>query len=498
MIEMTLADIARITGGTLTESTDGGTPVTGSVEFDSRAITPGSLFVCLPGARVDGHDFIGKAMAAGAAGVLCARATDAPGVLVPHVDKPMTNAYIYDNDPGGDGVSVVKALSLLARDVVDTLSADGMTVVGITGSAGKTSTKDMVATVLKAAVDAGAGDAVIAPPGSFNNEIGLPHTALRATTGTRWLVSEMSARGTGHIRQLTEVTPPDIGVVLNVGTAHLGEFGSTEAIAEAKGELVEALGANGTAILNADDPRVAAMAGRTAAATVTFSCTRTTANVYATDITVDELSRARFTLHAGANSAPVELQVFGRHQVPNALAAAAVGITAGLDVAAVAGALGSHVAASANRMDVSTRRDRVTIINDSYNANPDSMKAGIDALASMAAARTHAVSWAVLGQMGELGDGAVAEHEAIADYLHAKSIDRLVAVGNDVATRAMANRASELGMTVDRAQSTGAAANIVDQNLAKGDVVLVKASQIERLWEVAELLIERDRTRRVL
>ncbi|MBN9643098.1 UDP-N-acetylmuramoyl-tripeptide--D-alanyl-D-alanine ligase [Corynebacterium mendelii] len=498
MIEMTLAEIAQITGGKLAPHTDGDTPVAGTVEFDSRAVGAGSLFICLPGARVDGHDFAAEVIGNGAAGVLCARDTGVPGVIVPHTDKPMTNAYIYDNDPGGDGVSVVKALSLLARSVVDRLAAGGMKVAAVTGSAGKTSTKDMIATVLTAAAGSDDPAAVVAPPGSFNNEIGLPYTALKATAGTRWLVAEMSARGVDHIRQLTEITPPDIGVVLNVGTAHLGEFGSVDTIAEAKGELVEALPPTGVAVLNADDPRVAAMAQRTRATVITFSTRDTGADVTATGIELDELSRARFVLHASGDSAPVSLKVFGAHQVPNALAAAAVGLEAGMDVAQVAAALSEHVAASANRMDVTTRRDRVTIINDSYNANPDSMKAGIDALASMAAARGNATSWAVIGQMGELGDDAVAQHEAIADYLAEHHIDRVVAVGNDVATRAMANRAGELGLAVDRAQSTGAAANIVDQHLTKGDVVLVKASQVERLWEVAELLIERDRSRRVL
>src|SRR5918997_2709768 len=253
MIEMRLADVAAVTGGRLHRAS-GDERVT-AVEFDSRAIRPGGLFVALPGERVDGHAYAAAAIAAGAAGVLAGREVDAPAVIAPPVAR-QTGTYLDESDHDGAGAAVLSALAALAGHVVRAVPA---TVVGITGSSGKTSTKDLLAAVL-----APLGPTV-APPGSFNNELGLPWTALRADADTRHLVLEFSARGAGHIARLCRIVAPRIGVVLNVGRAHVGEFGSVEAIARAKGELVEALPAGvdarsadaplgGVAVLNADDP----------------------------------------------------------------------------------------------------------------------------------------------------------------------------------------------------------------------------------------------------
>ncbi|HET9518288.1 MAG TPA: UDP-N-acetylmuramoyl-tripeptide--D-alanyl-D-alanine ligase, partial [Actinoplanes sp.] len=235
MITLSLGDIAEITGGVLVDA-DPAVTVTGGVEFDSRAVGPGGLFVAFTGERVDGHDFADAAVAAGAVAVLGSRDTGRPGIVVA--------------DP-------LAALARLARAVVDRLPQ--LTVIGLTASSGKTTTKDLIGQLTARL------GATVAPPGSFNNELGHPHTVLRATADTRYLVLELGARGPGHIRHLTEAAPPRIGLVLNVGAAHLGEFGSIEQTAAAKGELVEALPAGGVAILNADDPLVAAMAARTAA-----------------------------------------------------------------------------------------------------------------------------------------------------------------------------------------------------------------------------------------
>src|SRR3954447_8638982 len=265
MIEMSLAEVAAVTGGRLHHAT-GDERVT-AVEFDSRAVAPGALFVALPGERVDGHDFAAAAVAAGAVAVLAARPVDAPTVIVPPAphDSIATRSYLAAADRDGSGAAVLAALARLAAHNIAALPAT--TVVGVTGSSGKTSTKDLLAAVL-----APLGPTV-APPGSFNNELGLPWTALRADASTRHLVLELSARGRGHIAALCAVAQPRIGVVLNVGSAHLGEFGSADAIAVAKGELVEALPAGdgdraGVAVLNVDDPRVAAMAARTRARVV--------------------------------------------------------------------------------------------------------------------------------------------------------------------------------------------------------------------------------------
>ncbi|MEJ5928876.1 UDP-N-acetylmuramoyl-tripeptide--D-alanyl-D-alanine ligase [Corynebacterium sp. H128] len=487
MINLTLAQIADAVGGTLSGGADQATQVTSSVEFDSRKLQPGSLFVALPGQRVDGHDFAEQAIQAGAVAVLAARDVGVPAIVVPSTEVPTSNAdaFAMAGEKAEAMAAVLAALGRLARFVIERCAADsGLTVVGVTGSAGKTSTKDLMATVL------GNAGATVAPPGSFNNEIGHPYTALRCDEETRFLVAEMSARGIGHIARLAEIAPPRIGVVLNVGTAHLGEFGSRENIAQAKGELIESLPADGLAVLNADDSFVKAMARRTSARVV-YTSVREPADYYATDIRLDEVARASFNLHvAGTTQAyPVSLQVFGEHQVSNALAAAAVGIAAGLSAQQVAAALSSHHTASANRMDVQTRADGVTIINDSYNANPDSMRAGIAALSYTAHGRNDVHSWAILGQMGELGDNAITEHEALAEVLVKMQVDRLVVVGGDVNSHALATSAEQRGITTMTVDSADAAINVVDRELRPGDVVLVKASNSARLWRVAEGLL---------
>ena len=506
MIEMTSGDIAAVTGGELVDGSTDDTLVTGPVEFDSRRITPGSLFMALPGARVDGHDFIAGALEDGAALVLAGRPVGLPVLLCPPVadteeagdaGTAQRNAAYLENDPDGVAERVLTAVGRLARVNTDTLVADeGMTVVGVTGSAGKTSTKDLLGAVLSR------GGETVAPPGSFNNEIGHPYIALKADRNTRYLVAEMSARGQGHIAHLARIAPPSVGVVLNVGTAHLGEFGSREAIATAKGELVEALpdaAHGGLAVLNADDDAVSAMTSRTTARILRFSAqgsvgsTGNTADYYATGTSLDEVARASFTMHH-PHGEPVEvhLGVFGAHQVSNALAAAAVGMECGLDAATVAAALSEHVAASENRMDVRTRADGLTIINDSYNANPDSMRAGIDALAYTAAGRQDAESWAVLGQMGELGDDGRGEHIALGEVLGQRRIDHVVVVGHGINQSALVTSAEEQGLDVLHVDNTDGAVNVLDLNVSADDVVLVKASYADGLWRVASGLLAGD------
>jgi len=493
MIPLTLAEIAQITGGELVDVDNPDTRVTGFVEFDSRKITPGGLFLALPGARVDGHDYARTATDGGAVVVLAARPVGVPAIVVKPAGRSDSNADIYAHDADGSAAAVVAALAALAHGVVTRLPE--LTVVGITGSAGKTSTKDLVASVLRQAGE------TVAPPGSFNNEIGHPYTALRCDADTRFLVAEMSARGIGHIAHLAESVPPHIGVVLNVGSAHLGEFGSRENIAQAKGELIESLPADGVAVLNADDPFVAAMAPRTRARVVTYSAMGR-ADLWAENIRLDDVARATFTLHAGAQQAAVTLQVFGEHQVSNALAAAAVGLEAGLSLNQVARGLSEHTNASAHRMDVQTRADGVTIINDAYNANPDSMKAGIAALAYTAAARRHARAIAVLGEMGELGPDAEESHRQLGEQLGRYRVDHLIVIGDNPNSRAMATEARNRGITTEIAHDVDEATHLVDTVLRTrpleygepgnpGDVVLVKASNAVGLWRVAEQLIEK-------
>jgi UDP-N-acetylmuramoyl-tripeptide--D-alanyl-D-alanine ligase len=457
MIELTLGEVAELVGGRL-HAADRATVVTSTVEFDSRAVTSGGLFLALPGERVDGHDFVDIAVANGAVASIVTRAVDGPSIVV------------------DDGFA---ALAALASGVIRRLP--GVTVIGVTGSSGKTSTKDLLAQVLAV------HGPTIAPPGSFNNELGHPYTVLRAQPDTRFLVLETSARGLGHIRYLTEIAPPRIGVVLNVGSAHLGEFGSREAIASAKGELVEALPTDGVAILNADDPLVAAMAARTTARVVTVGEVAT-ADVRAEDITVDELGRASFTLVAAPDRQPVTLRLIGGHHVGNALAVAAVALECGMTLSDIAVALSAATAVSRWRMEVTERPDGVLVINDAYNANPESMRAALKTLASVARARRTAGgrSFAVLGEMAELGPDAPAEHDALGRLAVRLDVSRVIAVGEQA--RPIQHGAALEGSWDGESSwvpDVHAAIAMLRAELRPGDVVLVKASRAASLERVA-------------
>jgi len=459
VIPMTLADVAELAGGTLTG--DGrSTVVTGKVTLDSRAVAPGDLFVAVQGERVDGHDFLAAAAAAGAAGALAVRAVDAlPCVVVA--------------DP-------VAALGRLAAGVHARLVDGGLRTLAITGSSGKTSTKDLLGQVLAAA------GPTVSPPGSYNNDIGLPLTVLDANETTRFLVLEMGARGTGHIARLCGVARPEVGVVLNVGSAHLGEFGSPEGIARAKGELVEALPEDGTAVLNADDPRVLGMAPRTSARVVTTG-RGADADVRAAGVTLDDGARAAFTLVARGEEHPVTLQVVGEHQVANALSAAGAALAVGMTPAGVAAALSAAGPRSRWRMEVDRRADGVLVVNDAYNANPESMRAALAALTGLPATRRIAV----LGAMGELGPGAAAEHERLGHDAAAAGVDLIVAVGPDAV--GIADGASAAGRRTKEESvhvpDRDAALELLAATLRPGDVVLVKASRSYGLEALAADLL---------
>jgi UDP-N-acetylmuramoyl-tripeptide--D-alanyl-D-alanine ligase len=483
MIPLTLAEIAQATGGRLHRA-DGTEVVSGPVEFDTRQLRAGGLFIAMPGSKVDGHDFAAQALAQGAVAVLAAREVDAPAVIVPPVDEAHRRSVALLGDRDGSGAAVLAGLARLARHVVDTL--DDLTVVGVTGSSGKTSTKDLIAQVLAPL------GATVAPPGSFNNELGHPWTVLRADADTRFLALELSARGPGHIAALCDTAPPRIGVVLNVGTAHVGEFGSREAIAQTKGELVEKLPADGVAILNADDPLVAAMAARTSARVVLVG-EALRAHVRAVDVHMDEQARPSFTLVTPNGSADVRLALHGAHHVGNALAAAAVAIELGATPQEAATALSGAQRVSARRMEVTTRPDGVTVLNDSFNANPESMRAALKALATMARAGNRRRSWAVLGVMGELGDESVAAHDEIGRLAVRLDINRLVVVGEQAAPMHQgASLEGSWGEESVQVPDVDAAVALLRAELAPGDVVLVKASKVAALWQVADALLAED------
>lgn len=516
MIDLTVAQIADIVGGTLSDISPHDAArrhVTAAVEFDSRAVKPGGLFLALPGARTDGHDFAPAAVAAGAVAVLAARPVGVPAIVVPPrppvADPDRGLAGVLEHDADGSGAAVLGALAKLARMVAAELVAGGLRIVGITGSSGKTSTKDLVAAVL-----APLGE-VVAPPGSFNNELGHPWTVLRATADTDYLVLEMSARHPGNIAALAEIATPSIGVVLNVGTAHLGEFGSREAIAQTKSELPQSVPASGVVILNADDPAVAAMANVTAARVVRVSrAERTSAgpsDLWAGPVSLDELARPRFTLHrrdaSGVTQVPVQLGVYGDHQVSNALCAAAVALECGGDPQQVAAALAGTGPVSRHRMQVTTRADGVTVIDDAYNANPDSMRAGLQALAWIAhgggEAGGHSPaekrrSWAVLGEMAELGEDAIVEHDRIGRLAVRLDVSRLVVVGSGRSMSAMHHGAVMEGswgagdQGAVKVADSDAALALLRAEVQPGDVVLVKASNSAGLGALADALAAGD------
>jgi len=495
VIDLTLAQIADIVGGELADVSphDAETiRITGTVEFDSRAVTPGGLFLALPGERSDGHDFAAAAVAAGAVAVLAARPVGVPAVVVnPAGGDVDAGAGVLEFDTDGSGAAVLAALAKLAAAVAAELVAGGLTIVGVTGSSGKTSTKDLLAAVLRPL------GSVVAPPGSFNNELGHPWTVLRATTDTDYLILEMSARHRGNIAALARIAPPSIAVVLNVGTAHLGEFGSREAIAATKGELPQAVPASGVVILNADDTAVAAMADDTAARVVRVSRSPG-ADVWADDVTLDEVARPRFTLHTATGAVPVELAVHGDHQVSNALCAAAVALECGASLEQVAAALAAAGPVSQRRMQVSTRSDGVTVINDAYNANPDSMRAGLKALAWMARSPVadgadRRRSWAVLGEMAELGDDAISEHDSIGRLAVRLDVSRLVVVGTGRSLNAMHQGAvmeGSWGSESTVVADADAALELLRAELREGDVVLVKASKVAGLAALADALVD--------
>ncbi|MFD9728688.1 UDP-N-acetylmuramoyl-tripeptide--D-alanyl-D-alanine ligase [Streptomyces sp. NPDC059072] len=466
MIPLSLAEIADITGGRPHDIPDPSVRISGPVVIDSRQVEAGSLFAAFEGEHVDGHDYAERAVAAGAAAVLAARPVGVPAVVVPDVEK---------------------ALGALARAVVERLGTD---VVALTGSAGKTSTKDLIAQVLQTHAP------TVWTPGSLNNEIGLPLTALKATPETRHLVLEMGARGIGHIAYLTGLTPPRIGLVLNVGTAHIGEFGGREQIAQAKGELVEALPAEaegGIAVLNADDPLVRAMSTRTKARTVLFG-EADDAEVRATEVRMTPSGQPSFTLHTPTGCSDVTLRLYGEHHVSNALAAAAVAHVLGMSVEEIATALSGAGTLSRWRMEVTERADGVTIVNDAYNANPESMRAALRALVAMGgpARANGGRTWAVLGPMAELGDESLAEHDAVGRLAVRLNVSKLVAVGGREASWLQLgayNEGSwgEESVVVSDAQ---AAVDLLRSELRPGDVVLVKASRSVGLERVALALLE--------
>jgi UDP-N-acetylmuramoyl-tripeptide--D-alanyl-D-alanine ligase len=458
VIAMSAGDVAALTGGRLA-GLAAGIAVPGPVVIDSRRCVPGALFVCLPGEHTDGHEHAGEAFRYGAVAALAHQEVDGPAVVVD---------------------DVVRSLGFLAGGVLRRTT--GCRVVGVTGSSGKTSTKDLIAAMLSRAGSTVAADA------SLNNEIGLPLTVLDVTESTRYLVLEYSARGLGHIDYLCRIAPPAIAVVLNVGSAHLGEFGSRDVVAAAKAELVEAVDAGGLAVLGVDDPLVWAMRTRTAATVMGFG-SGSDADVRIESLRLDDLARPRFRLATPDGVIELSLGLSGAHHAANAAAAACVGLAVGMSVNDIGDALSQATAVSPHRMQLTERDDGLVVVDDAYNANPESVKAALSALTSIAEHRAGA-SWAVLGEMRELGDDAAALHAEVGHRAAELGVGHLVIVGD--AARPIADGARTVaGWTGTLEVVAGAedAGVRVAAEAGPADTVLVKASNAARLWRVAELLI---------
>jgi UDP-N-acetylmuramoyl-tripeptide--D-alanyl-D-alanine ligase len=454
-VELTARELATITGGRVVAG-DPDARAT-SYTIDSRSLAPGACFVALVAER-DGHDFVADAAARGATIALVTRDVADVGVAVVKVD---------------DAFGALARVGRAARDALH-----DVTVVGITGSAGKTGTKDLVAAALAPKF------AVHASPGSYNNEAGVPLTLLAAGSATEALVLEMGARAHGDIAALCAIARPTVGVITNIGLAHAGPLGGRAGVARVKGELVEALGPQGLAVLDAGDPETPGLVARTVARVLLVSAgaTAPAADVRALDVTLDAELRPRFRIESHWGSGPVRLAVRGAHNVVNATLAAAVALARGVAFDDVAGGL-AIVQPAPWRMEVDRTADGVVVLDDAYNANPSSMAAALEALARVDVPGRRL---AVLGEMRELGELSEREHTALGELVGATAVDALIAVGPEAAPLAAAARAA--GVAVTEVPDAAIALDAARGYVAPGDAVLVKGSRAVGLELVATAL----------
>ena len=449
MIPLTISQISKVISGKIVG--DENKLITGAAFFDSREIVSNGIFLALKGEHVDGHDFAINALKGGAGVVICTQESGDTCIVVP---------------------DVVEAVTKLAAHVRQMIP--GMKVVAITGSHGKTTTKDLSKHLLSMM------GATVAPRSSFNNDLGVPITILECNTDTKFCILEMGARNLGDISKLERTFLPDIGVVLGVGSAHIGVFGSREIIATAKSEMVKNLESSKIAILGSYDDLTINMSNLTKAKVMTFG-ENSNSDVRATDVEIRE-GFAHFDLVTSFGRESVALRQAGRHQVANALAAAAIATALNLPIDKISAGLSTAESSSKWRMELHEVAGRL-IINDSYNANPESMFAALDALRLFAQERGGR-AWAFLGKMHELGDYSLAGHREVARKAIDLEIDHLVAVGpKDYQIE------SELGSTEILLVENIESAREIATGSEAGDVILVKGSRAEGLEKLAELLI---------
>ena len=480
-MNLSLSQIAAAVGGRLIGPD---ATVTGPVVTDSRQASPGALFVAVHGERTDGHAHLGSAGALGAVGAIVSDLKAARTGLSEEAaeaaeaeDLPMGLVLVEDT---------VVALGALARTHLAGLRqgavdrGERLTVVAMTGSVGKTTTKDLTRQLLAAS------GPTVAPRASFNNEIGLPLTVLEADESTRYLVLEMGASGPGHIAYLTDIAPLDAAGVLMIGHAHMGGFGSIEGVAAAKAEIIAGLRPEGIAILNADDARAAAMAELAPARVLTFSARGRQADLRAENVDLDAAARAAFDLHLPGLAEPrrVQLAVAGVHNVSNALAAAGLALAAGLAPELIADRLGSVSIESPHRMDISELSGDLLLIDDSYNANIDSMTAALAVLPALAGDRRRVV---VISEMLELGESSAADHARTGELAARAGAAMLIGIGS---TQEALEAARARGVEVVGFDDAATAISQIDALLCDGDAVLVKGSNGSGAWRLADHLKE--------
>ncbi|MGA1838589.1 UDP-N-acetylmuramoyl-tripeptide--D-alanyl-D-alanine ligase [Herbiconiux sp. 11R-BC] len=490
MLDLTLTEIAEALQGELVltdaASAAGFTPetvVNGVVDTDSRLIGPGDIFVAKRGEFDDGHRFVEPAVAAGASLVVVEHAFAAeqgPALTVPQI-------VVADS---------VLALGHFATEVVKRVRASGdprdggLKIVGITGSNGKTTTKNLLRAILERVGE------TVAPRDSFNNEVGAPLTMLKLTSSSRFLVAEMGASGKGEITRLIRMAKPDVGVVLTVGLAHAGEFGGIETTLATKTEMVQDLEPTDVAVLNRDDQRVAGMAEKTAARVRWFGLSEE-ASVRATDIEATAAGTT-FTLHLPGGpegedvSRTVHFAVLGEHHVTNALAASAAALELGVGIDDIVAALETVTRAERWRMEVLGGNDGVRVINDAYNASPDSMAAALKTLAQIATPEQRTV--AVLGEMSELGPYAVEEHDRIGRMVVRLNIKKLYVVGEGArALHLAAEHEGSWGSEAFFVETADEAYELVMADLRPNDLILVKSSNSAGLRFLGDRIAQSER-----
>ncbi len=476
MIDFSAAQIAELTNGTLTAGTDPALRIdVAAIATDSRELAPGGMYVAKAGENADGHDFLAAAFAAGAVLALAEREVPADDAGTPFPAVIVADAVL--------------AMGTLAAAVVARIRAhSALDVIGITGSAGKTTTKDLLQGILSQAGE------TVAPVGSYNGEVGVPLTVFRADESTRYLIIEMGATKMGQISYLANIVHPDLGVVLGVGSAHAGEFGSIDNIATAKGEMVAALAPSGRAVLNFDDSRVRAMTARSEAPVTFFSSAdaesgstpeggtegsgAAAGTVQARKVRTNADGHPEFdlTFPGTPGSFEVSSRLLGLHHVANLLAAAAAAHSLGIAPSVITASLNSQGPVSRHRMERTDRSDGVTVINDAYNANPESMRAALRTLAELGGSGARR-TWAVLGEMLELGADSVLEHDLVGRVAVRLNISRLLVVG--AGARAMHVGAVMEGSWGDESMflpDADAAEELLRAELAPGDIVLFKSS----------------------